>query len=208
MNPLLVSLTGVLLLPLFLGKWRVSILGLGAQGVLMAWIAYRMHPSMRHASEWLSLIDLGVLRGVLVPALLYQTLARERTSARSDVIPPNLLSWTVALGVVLVSYNFAGSLLPEAGDPQMVVAVGVTALLLGFLILASQSGHISQIVGALRIQNAIAILELGPDHSHASVALQVGQIAIELGTVLLFRGYLSSLAPARDAHESTGGHTL
>jgi hydrogenase-4 membrane subunit HyfE len=207
-NPLLVSLIGVLLVPLFVGKWRVSVVGLGAQGVLMAWLAYRMHPHLHTVHEWLTLVDLGLVRGLLVPALLYGALSAERAPARSDIIPPNLLSWTIALGVVLVSFNFAGALVPENGDAQMLVTVAVTALLLGFLILASQSGHVSQIIGALRIENAIAIFELGREHHHEALAFQVGEMGLAIATVFLYRGYVRSLMPSRPREESIGGPTL
>ena len=64
MSPLLIGLLGVLLLPLFVGSWRTSLLGLSGQGLLMAWIVYRKGPPPEDLSDWLTLGELVVLRGL------------------------------------------------------------------------------------------------------------------------------------------------
>ena len=75
MNALLVALLLVLLLPLFAASWRTSLLGLAGQGLLMAWIAIRLRPEHATAAQWLTLVDLVLLRGVLGPWLLYRVLS-------------------------------------------------------------------------------------------------------------------------------------
>ncbi len=190
MNPLLIALLGIMLLPLFVGTWRVSLAGLACQGVLMAWIAYRMGPPPGTTSEWLALTDLGLVRGLAVPATLYATLLAQAAPARQDVIPPNLLSWTLALGAVLLSFNFASML--TAGQDETLLAVAASGVLLGLLVLATQSQPFGQMIGLLRVENGIALFELG-ERRPANVGLALGQITILLVSVALYRWYLRML---------------
>jgi hypothetical protein len=90
----------------------------------------------------------------------------------------------------LVSFNFSEVLTPEDGDPQTLVAVATAGLLLGFLVLASQSDPFSQMIGALRIENSIALFELGGP-PHETFWLQLGQVSVVLLTVGLYRWYLA-----------------
>lgn len=195
MSPLLVALLGVLIVPLFMATWRTSLLGLGGQGLLMAMVAWHLHPSPHGVSEWLTLLDLGLVRGVLAPLALYTVLAARQAPARNDVIPPNLLSWTLALSMVLLSFTFAEHLVPEAGDGRTLVAVSVTGVLFGFLVLSTQSGPFSQMIGVLRLENALALLELGSGHHLAPLPVQVGLLLAFVATVGFFRWFLGSLGP-------------
>jgi hydrogenase-4 membrane subunit HyfE len=204
MSPLLIGFVGVLLLPLFVATWRASLLGLAAQGLLLAVIAFELHGQPRGASDWLTLFDLAVVRGLFAPAALYGALRSIDAPPRNDVIPPNLLSWTFAFGGVLVAFNVGDVLVPESGDAQTLVSASISAVLLGFLVLATQAGHFSQMVGALRIENGIALFELGSARHHESVEIQAGQIAIFVLTVGLYRGYLAALGTGADAPVANG----
>jgi hypothetical protein len=176
----------------------------------MAWITYRMDPALSTASDWFTLADLVLVRGIWAPLALYGVLRAQNTPARSDVIPPNLLSWTIALGVVAVSFTFSESLVAEHGQKQTLVAVATAGVLLGFFVLATQSNPFSQMVGALRIENAIALCELGGERRHSLPAIQLGQIAVVVLTVALYRGYLQMLTVHRDAmaQDAPEGPTL
>jgi hydrogenase-4 membrane subunit HyfE len=210
-SPLLTALLGVLLVPLFIATWRISLVGLAMQGLLMAWIALRMGPPPSSPSDWLTLADLIAVRGLLAPLALYSVLAAQNTPGRNDVIPPNLLSWTIALGVVLLAFNFAGALVSDDGQQRTLVAVATTGLLLGFLVLSTQSGPFSQIIGALRIENAIALFELGGRPHHQSLALQLAQLGVVVATLGLYRWHLqeASRSPAAASPSPTAdGPTL
>jgi len=64
-------------------------------------------------------------------------------------------------------------------------------------VLATQTGPFSQMVGALRIENAIALFELGGAHtSHEDVGMRIAQTVLLIATVLLFRWYLKTLPRA------------
>jgi hydrogenase-4 membrane subunit HyfE len=193
-SPVLVALLGVLLIPLFLASWRASLFGLAAQGVLMAMVAWGLGYGRYEPGDWLTLLDLAFLRGVIAPYALYAVLRAVRAPARHDVIPPNMLSWTVALGMALVAFSLAEQLVPEPGEQRTLVAVAASGLLLGFLVLATQSSPAAQMIGALRLENAIALLELHGPRREEPVALQVALLVVFAVTVLFFRFYLRTLA--------------
>jgi hydrogenase-4 component E len=193
MNPLLIAFVAVLLVPLFVASWRLSLFGLAAQGMLMATISYQLDPNLESATAWFELFDLVIVRGLVAPIAIYTVLIAQRASPRNDVIPPNLMSWTLAIVFVIGGFRFADMLVPAQGAEHGFVAVASAALLLGLLILATQTGPFSQMVAALRIENAIALLELSGTRSDDDLAMKIAQTAILVGTVLLFRWYLRTL---------------
>jgi hydrogenase-4 component E len=200
MSPLLIALLGVLLIPLFVATWRTSLFGLGCQGIVMALVAYRLEPAPSTPGEWLTLVDLGIVRGFAAPLALYTVLRARNAPARNNVIPPNLLSWTLALGMVLMSFSFAELLVSDLGEQRTLVAVASSGVMLGFLVLATQSGPFSQMIGALRVENAIALLELGGERHEAPLGVQVGLLGVFVATIAFFRWYLSAL----DSNNVTG----
>lgn len=196
MSTLLMALLVVMGIPLFLGSWRASLFGLCCQGLLMGWMVIEAQPELSSPEELLTLIDLLLVRGLLAPALLYVVMSRRGAQARNEVIPPNLLSWTLGGALVLLGFNFAAALVTEPGHERQVVAVATAGLLLAFLVLATQSGPFSQMVGALRFENALALFELGgPSHHDESILVHAGQLVVFLLTVGLFRWYLESVGP-------------
>lgn len=194
MSPLLIALLGVLLVPFFVSTWRANLVGLLFQGVLLAWISWRLGFHVRSLDSWITMLDLVLVRTILAPAALYSVLRHEENPARAALKPPNLLAWTVAFGLVLVAFTFAEVLTPNAGDDRTLVAVAASALLLGFLVLATQSGSFAEVIGALRIENAIALFELGGAH-HESLWLRLGQTAIFVATLFAFRWFLAHAPP-------------
>lgn len=203
MSPILITFLGVLLLPLFVASWRMSLVGLASQGALLAWVASRLASDPTSVGFAVSVVDLGILRGVIAPVLLYRVMRAHGAPPRNDVIPANLLSWTAALALVLVAFQFAERMVPDGGDDQTLVAVACSGVLLAMLVLGTKAGPFSQIVGVLRLENAIALFELGSGH-HESTAVRAGQLVVAGATVLLFRWYLVHLPtdpPPGDAPE-------
>lgn len=186
MSPLLMGLLGVMVVPLFVATWRSSLFGLSCQGLLIAWAAYRLNPDLHLIGTWLNLADLVLVRGIGAPLLLYRLMRSQNRAARHDILPPNLLSWTVALGLVLAAFNLSSVLVPIDGDQRALTSVAAAAVLLAFLVLASQSTPFGQVVGALRLENGIALFELGGEHDHQSLVTQVGQLGIVVATIGLY----------------------
>jgi hydrogenase-4 component E len=191
MTYLLVAFLVVLVAPLLVATWRTSLLGLGLQGVLMTAMALQRGWEPTAAGVVL-LADLLLLRGYVAPRYLYGILRRQQTPRRTDVIPANLFSWTLAGALVLISFRFADAILPGAGEATTHVAVATAALLLAFQILGTGDSLYGQVVGVLRLENAIALFELAGGHALA-LPLQLGVTLILLLTLILFGRFLERM---------------
>jgi hydrogenase-4 membrane subunit HyfE len=201
-NPLLIAFLALLLVPLFVASWRLNLYALAGQGLILATVSYQLDPHLDTTGAWLGLFDYALVRGLGAPAMLYAVLVSQKAPPRGDVLPPNLMSWTLAIVSVLLAFRFADMLVSGESPEHDYVAVASAALLLGLLVLATQTGPFSQMIGALRIENAIAVLELSAPRDHADLGLRIAQIAILVGTVGLFRWYLSVLPRATVAKPS------
>lgn len=191
MTYLLVAFLVVLIAPLFIATWRTSLVGLGLQGALMTAMAFERGWEPTAAGVVL-LADLLVLRGYVVPRYLYGIMRRQGTPRRTDVIPANLFSWTLAGVLVLLSFRFADALQPAAGAETTHLAVATAALLLAFLILGTGDSLYGQVVGVLRLENAIALFELSSEHA-LPLPLQVGVTVILVITLFLFGRFLDQM---------------
>lgn len=189
MNNVDILFLAVLLVPLLTARWRLSLLGLGLQGWLLFEAAGGREPRWE-LSYLLDAADYLVVRGLVAPALLYYAFMRPGVPARNDVIPPNLFAWTGVVLLVLVSFNFADA--AAGGAPR--VGVAASALVLGFIVLSTQTSVFSQIVGALRIENAIALFELTVPELHPSPLVRALHVAVGAGAVVLYAWFLGALA--------------
>jgi hydrogenase-4 membrane subunit HyfE len=145
------------------------------------------------------MVDLVVVRGFLVPFLLYRILVAHQSQRRNDVIPPNMLSWTAVGILVAIAFHAAGTLVPSEPGQQMHVAVAASSLLLGFFVLATQDGPFSQAVGALRIEYAVALFELASRGRGVPLALYVGQAIVFVLTISTYAVYVRLLHPGAPA---------
>jgi len=157
MTGLLIAFVITLLVPLFVGTWRTSLLGLAVQGAIMASIALRLHHGTPSLALGLSMFDLVLLRTLGLPLALYVVLRARGAAGRNDVIAPNLFSWAIAFALVVVAFRTADVLVPTEGDDQLFVAVSSAACLLGLFVLSTARGELSQIIGLMRVENAIAL---------------------------------------------------
>jgi hydrogenase-4 membrane subunit HyfE len=192
-NPILIGFVGVLMLPLFVASWRLNLIGLALQGLLMAWILYELDPALDSYTAWLGMVDLALVRGAIAPLALYAVLRSQGPTARHDVIPPNLMVWALAIALLIVAFRFADLLVPVGGNEHGFVAGASAGVLLGLLVLATQTGPFSQMTGALRIENGVAMLELAGDRDPL---MQTAQTVILIVTILMFRWYLKTLPRA------------
>lgn len=196
MTYLLVAFLVVIVVPLLTASWRISLLGLGLQALLMAAMASR-HGRALGWSGALLLADLLVLRAWFIPRHLRSIMDGLGVGRRNDVIPANLLSWTLAGAAVLVAFRFAGHVQPGGGAGTLHVGVAAAALLLGLLVLGTQVTTFSQITGVLRIEYAIALFELGAGHEPA-LPVQAGLTLVLLLSVLTLGHFLRKLGASGD----------
>jgi hydrogenase-4 membrane subunit HyfE len=191
MNELYFAFLAALVAPLLIASWRTSLAGLSAQGILMAWMVVR-HEPLDSPHTLLSFVDAGLVRGVLVPILLYRVMADRHAPERNDVIPPNMISWTVAGVLIAVAFSFARRVLPGDESP-LALATATSALLLGLFVLSTQTGPFSQAIGVLRIENAIAFFELGSGQE-MPLSIHGGLVVVFVLTAVLLARYLRWLS--------------
>ena len=196
MTGILIAFVITALIPLFVATWRTSVLGLAVQGGLIGWLTLRNETGI-HFDSALGVVDLVILRTALAPLVLYRAMRRRKAPPRNDVIASNLLSWAVAISLVVVAFRAGDALVPREGDEQMLVAVSAAAFALGLFVLATSRGTFSQVVGILRIENAIAIFELGGEEHNA--AIRVGMTSLLLVSILFYRRYLDDVPTEDDA---------
>ncbi len=197
MTYLLVAFLVATVVPLFVASWRSSLVGLGAQGLVMA--AILVERGWPHSASGVVLLaDLLVLRTYVVPRYLYGILRSQRAARRSDFIPANLLSWTLACALVVGAFHFGTALCPEGGDAALHVSVASGALLLGLLVLATQHRVFAQVAGALRIENAIALFELAGGHA-LPLPVQLGLTGALVLSLLTFGAFMRRLGGATES---------
>jgi hydrogenase-4 membrane subunit HyfE len=185
-SSLLVAYLGVLCVPLLAGSWRVSLLGLAAQGFVLGAIALQS-PFESLPAAGLLLADLFLVRGLFVPRLLYGIQRAQQAPSRNDVIPPNIFFWAVGATLVFLGFQFARQV--ATAERELHVAVAVSGVLLALLVLASGRSTFSQIIGVLRLENAIALLELGFAH-RVPIAMHAALLGVFLLTVGVFGSFL------------------
>lgn len=178
----------VILVPLFAARWRISLLGLALQGVLLLRAS-----GAAHAFDW---IDYLACRALIGPILLYLSFAGGDRPPRNDVIPPNLFSWAFVGALTLAAFQFAVALGPVPAAAGR-IAVATAALLLGLFVLASQDKPFSQLIGVLRIENAIALFELAFPREAPDPVVRSAQILATFGALLLAAWFLRTLREAQ-----------
>lgn len=202
MTGVLLAFMIVALVPLFVATWRTSLLGLSLQGSLIAWLALR-HGATLSLDSALTAVDAVGLRAVGGPVLLYATMRGLRAPPRNNVIAPNLFSWAVAIGLVVVAFRSADVLVPLEGEQQMLVAVSSAAFVLGMFVLSTARGTFSQIIGLLRIENAIALFELGGQRHAGATGIHAGMTLILLVSIGFYRWYLLHVPPEEQPDSTT-----
>ena len=201
MTYLLIAFLAVAIGPLVVATWRTSLLGLALQGLILSALLLE-RGGWRTPAGAVLLVDLAVLRTVVVPWWLLRILRRQNVPRRNDVIPANLLSWTAVAVLVFLAFQFAGRVCPSGGEEATHVAVSAAALLLAFLVLATQRRTFGQALGALRLENAIALFELGGGHA-LPLPVQLGVTAVLVLTLLTLGAFVrragAGTAPAAAA---------
>lgn len=198
------SLIGLLLAafaPLIIARSSATLCALVAQGLILAALAMRGH-HVAGPAGLLAFADLALVRAAAAPLILYRGLKMPRLERAGDLIPPNLFSWTVSLATIPIAFGLAESLVPEAGYRQLLAAATTALVLQGFLILSTASAPVHQMIGVLYVENAVALLEIGAGHRPELVAIQAGQLVLDVVTLALFRWYLEFLARAPELEEA------
>ncbi len=179
----------VFALPLLFGSWRATVVSLGVQAIVLAIVTAREAHSPEHAFE---VFALGALRGVLVPAFLLRAVARSRADTGFEVVRGDALHWTLVLALVVASATFAGEVSSRDVPRAFGIATAGAEVLVGLLILATQTRPLGQILGALSIENGILFADVRASH-HFELPVQLGITAVFVLLVLQLSWFLGQL---------------
>ncbi|HUW78441.1 MAG TPA: hypothetical protein VMV52_06815 [Candidatus Nanopelagicaceae bacterium] len=151
---------GVLLLSAVLLVWRRTRSGnirlLSLQGTTLA-VLVAMIGLHRTSVETLAVAGLVMfLKGYLLPTLLARSALRSDVDRDAPVINPTAALLLVAL-LAILAYVVSRPLASLGSGPTtQVVPVGMTLVLIGFMLLATGRHAISQLIGFLVLDNGIA----------------------------------------------------
>lgn len=152
--PLMLFLLAAMV-PVFFGKVRAAPLWLALQALALAWIGVLHHP------EWswhtlFGVLEVLLVRGVLAPLWLYRAIRR---SARpdTDLMPSNLFSWAIGIGLMALAFDFGGAAMADV--PALALGVVAATVILVLLILSTNAAPAAQLVAVLFMENAIAVFE-------------------------------------------------
>lgn len=171
-----------LALPLFVRNWRVALGGLRVQALAMAGILW-LHGLHGAPGPIIALIDMLLFRALFAPWYL-KKMAIERGVARAfDLIPANLLVWTIAAILLLAAFGFSATLAGEYSSAITHLGVACSGVLVALLILATQRAPLGQAIAALTLENGVALFELHAHH-HVEWGVQLGMALVYVLSVV------------------------
>lgn len=167
MTNLFIAYVAAFTLPLLFHSWRVAVLGLALQGILLSQIL-TSHLTEHHTwspqlvFEFLSLF---LIRGGFIPWCLFRWMKGREVSSDFSLISKNLLQWMIAFLLLIAAFLFGSKMSP--GDPLEALQVGTAAgsILIGLLVLANQTHPLGQIVGLLMLEGGFTLVELLSPHA-------------------------------------------
>ena len=152
--PLMLFLLATIV-PVFFGKVRAAPLWLAVQAVALAWAG------LIHHAEWSwhslsGVLEVLLVRGVLAPLLLQRAIHR-CAQPDTDLMPSNLFSWAIGLGLMALAFDFGGAAM--ADGPALALGVVAATVILVLLILSTNTAPAAQLVAVLFMENAMAVFE-------------------------------------------------
>lgn len=123
--------------------------------------------SMGHGFEWNNSVTIGellLIKGIALPWLLVDRFNRAGVPRFIDLIPANLLHWTIAMFFVAFAYLAAAELVPNGDRDMMLVGAALSAVALGMLALSSQNELPGQLISVLTIENGVSLFTIGGNH--------------------------------------------
>lgn len=163
MTNLFIAYVAAFLLPMLFHSWRVAVIGLGVQGMVLGMICIGTHDFSQ--SVLLEAIALFAIRGVLVPWFLFKTMRGHELPTSFSLIKKSLSQWTTAALLVVLAFMFGSKMSDEGTSEALQVGVAASAILIGMLVLANQNHPLGQIVGLLTFEGGLTLVELLSPHA-------------------------------------------
>ncbi len=164
MTNLFVAYVATYFLPLLFLSWRVAVIGLGLQGVLLAMLL------AAHHGEWswsgaLELASLLAIRAVFVPWYLYHLMHDHDLAEDFALISKNLAQWMFAFLLLVIAFSFGVSMSPDDPEEALQVGTATGSILVAMLILANQRHPLGQIIALLNFEGGVTLVELLSPHA-------------------------------------------
>lgn len=191
MTNIYIAFVAAFLLPLLFHSWRVAVISLGIQGILMGLILLYTHE--RSASMALEAINLFVVRGVVVPWILFRAMKNVPMPPDFTLIRKSVLQWLIAFALVGLAFTFGWKMSLKNPLEAIQLGTATAAILLSMHVLANQSHPLAQVVGLLTFEGGITLIELLSPHAMPLYAF-VGVSLVYVVLILTCAHYLPLLA--------------
>lgn len=145
------------------------------------------------AAMALEALNLFIVRGVVVPWLLFRAMKNVPMPTDFTLIRKSVLQWVIAF--VLVGFAFAFGSKMSQKNPIEAIQLGTAtaAILLSLQVLSNQSHPLAQVVGLLTFEGGITLIELLSPHAMPLSAF-VGVSLVYVILILTCTHYLPLLA--------------
>ncbi|MEO8297737.1 MAG: hypothetical protein ABI574_08000 [Burkholderiales bacterium] len=151
--PLIAFLVAAII-PIFFGKIRSAPFWLTAQAAALAWnVAQHGDPSLH---TYVALIEVLVVRALIAPRLLHRAI-RQRGDANLDLMPSNLFTWTIAIALVVLAFEFAAPAM--SGRQALTLGVVGATVTVSLLLLSTNDSPPAQLAAVLFMENGLALFE-------------------------------------------------
>lgn len=144
-----------------LGTSRMStcIRAIGLQGLLLAALPLTLHPAFSLHTLGLALGTAGV-KAVALPWFLAWAIREAQVRREVEPVIGYVASLLIGAGVVAGSFAVAPTLPLPAPGGSLLVAVALSSVLAGLVVLTSRYKAVTQVVGYLMLENGIYIFGL------------------------------------------------
>jgi len=217
MTNLFIAYVAAFFLPLLFHSWRVAVLGLGVQGLLLALIM-----SAHHLEEawdvplYFEFTSLLLVRAVFVPWYLFRRMRSDQSAPLTQPSPPggeggvrgseftlvskNLVQWTLAFLLLVIAFVFGDKISPHDPNEALQIGAAAGAILIGLLVLANQNHPLGQIIGLFTFEGGVTLVELLSPHA-MPFPVMVGVSLVFVFLVLICGHFLGRLMTAQPASE-------
>lgn len=144
--------------PLFVSSWRVAFLGLALQGLCIALVSLG-HGIAFETTSLLQMMDLVCLRFIAVPVVFLVIVRKIRHKPEFDLIPANLVTWILAIGLLIMALSLGHRLYPEDLVLTFHTGAVASAFLAGLFILSVQGEPLGQMIGLLYFESGLTLFE-------------------------------------------------
>lgn len=192
MTNLFIVYLAAVVVPVFFPSWRVAVLGLGLQGLMLSFVLIAGH-ELDSPVVLVEFICLLLIRAVFVPWYLFKKSNPKSTPRYFSLVGTTL--WQRSLVVLLTAVGFAMGLAMGQGDTRETVQIGSAAssLLVGMLMVANQRQPAAQLVGLVTFEGGVTLVEMLSPHAMPFPVL-LGVTAIDVFFVLTLGQYLARFA--------------